>query len=337
MSKVQLNYTLQRDEFCLDVDVKIPDGGVTGVFGPSGSGKTTFLRCIAGLEATADETPVHKRRIGYVFQQPQLFPHMDVDANIRYGFKRSADTSVDVDEIIRMMDVDSLLARRPDSLSGGEAQRVAIARAFCQSPRMVLMDEPLSAVDEARKDRLLPYLDRLRDEGGVPIVYVSHDIDEICRLCDHLVVLDDGKAVANGDLHSVLGRTDLPQLGGANTGVVLDVVVDDYDPGFNLTTLRCEKERLFVPGKVDADRVRVRIAANDVSLVPERPSATSILNVVPVTVAEVQPEDDATVLVSLEIGGATLLSRVTRKSAHLLGIKPDDRLYAQVKSVTIRR
>lgn len=337
MSKVQLNYTLQRDEFCLDVDVKIPDSGVTGVFGPSGSGKTTLLRCIAGLEATADETPVHKRHIGYVFQQPQLFPHMSVGANIRYGFKRAADKSANVDEIVRMMDVESLLSRQPDSLSGGEAQRVAIARAFCQSPKMVLMDEPLSAVDETRKDRLLPYLDRLKDEVGVPIVYVSHDIDEICKLCDHLVVLDEGKAMANGDLHSVLGRTDLQQLGGANTGVVLDVDVEDFDPGFNLTALRCGKERFYVPGKVEAESVRVRIAANDVSLVRERPVATSILNVVSAVVAEVQPEDDATVLVSLEVGNATLLSRVTKKSAHLLGIKPGDRLYAQVKSVTIRR
>lgn len=337
MSKVQLNYTLQRDKFCLDVDIKIPETGVTGVFGPSGSGKTTLLRCIAGLEATGDETPVHQRRIGYVFQQPQLFPHMNVEANVRYGLKRSADKSANVDEIVRMLGVDALLARRPDSLSGGEAQRVAIARALCQSPRMILMDEPLSAVDETRKDRLLPYIDRLRDQGGVPIIYVSHDIDEICRLCDHLVVLDDGKAVANGDLHSVLGRTDLPQLGGANTGVVLDVAVDDYDPGFNITTLRCGKERLLVPGKVEVDAVRVRIAANDVSLTPERPAATSILNVVQVTVAEVQPEDDATVLVSLEIGSGTLLSRITRKSSHLLGIKPGDKLYAQVKSVTIRR
>ena len=337
MSDVRLNYTLHREQFSLDVDVKIPDVGVTGVFGPSGSGKTTLLRCIAGLEPSADELPAHKRRVGYVFQQPQLFPHMDVQANIRYGLKRASDKTANVDEIVRMLDIDDLLARRPDSLSGGEAQRVAIARAFCQSPRMVLMDEPLSAVDETRKDRLLPYLDRLRDEVGVPIVYVSHDIDEICRFCDHLVVLDDGKAVANGDLHSVLGRTDLPQLGGANTGVVLDVVVDGYDPGYNLTTLRCEKQQLHVPGKLVAERVRVRVAANDVSLVREQPTATSILNIVPVRVTEVQPEDEATVLVSLEIGAATLLSRITRKSAHLLSIKPGDQLFAQVKSVTIRR
>ena len=337
MSEIPLNYALHRDGFSLDIDLKVPDSGVTGVFGPSGSGKTTLLRCIAGLEPGRDETPAHKRRIGYVFQQPQLFPHLNVEENIRYGMKRTPDGAADFNDIVRMMDVDALLMRRPDSLSGGEAQRVAIARAFCQSPSMVLMDEPLSAVDETRKDRLLPYLDRLRAEGGVPIVYVSHDIDEICRLCDHLVVLDDGKAVANGDLHSVLGRTDLPQLGGANTGAVLDVTVIDYDPGFDLTTLRFDKQQLVVPGKHDAECIRVRIAANDVSLVPERPMATSILNVLPVTVAEVQPEDEATVLISLSTGDATLLSRITRKSAQALGIKPGDALFAQVKSVTIRR
>lgn len=337
MSGMQLTYNLQRDDFHLDIDVEIPETGVTGVFGPSGSGKTTLLRCIAGLEPTSDETPIHKRRLGYVFQQPQLFAHLDVEANIRYGMTRSPGNTIDFDEVVSMLDVTTLLSRRPETLSGGEAQRVAIARAFCQSPRMVLMDEPLSAVDESRKDQLLPYLDRLRDEGGVPILYVSHNIDEICRLCDHLIVLDDGKVAAAGELNTLLTRTDVRQLGGANTGVVLDAKVDAYDSGFGLTTLRFESERLSVPGEISGEHVRVRIAANDVSLVRHKPTETSVLNVFAAQVVDVEPEDASTTLISVAIGDSLLLSRITKKSAHLLGIKPGDELYAQVKSVTIRR
>lgn len=337
MSTIALRYRLDLADFCLDVDVDIPDQGVTGVFGPSGSGKTTLLRCIAGLESTTDTTPIHQRRIGYVFQQPQLFPHMDVEANIRYGMKRVRDASTDMDEVVRLLDIDGLLSRRPATLSGGEAQRVAIARAICQSPRLVLMDEPLSAVDESRKDRLLPYLDRVRDQLGLPIIYVSHDIDEVCRLCDHLVVLDDGQVVANGDLHTVLSRTDLPQLGGANTGVVIDASVGSYDAGFDLTTLKVDDVQVYVPGNVSGESVRLRVAANDVSLVRERPVATSMLNVFAARVSEVEPEGTATALVRLAVGNTTLLARVTRKSVHDLGIAPGDQLYAQVKSVTIRR
>ncbi|MEL7186425.1 MAG: molybdenum ABC transporter ATP-binding protein [Pseudomonadota bacterium] len=337
MSMIALRYRLDYDGFCLDVAADIPEQGVTGIFGASGSGKTTLLRCIAGLEPTTDSTPVHKRRIGYVFQQPQLFPHMDVEANIRYGMKRSRGNAADMSEVVRLLDIDGLLSRHPATLSGGEAQRVAIARAICQSPRLVLMDEPLSAVDESRKDRLLPYLDRVRDELRLPIIYVSHDIDEVCRFCDHLVVLDNGQVVASGDLQTVLSRTDLPQLGGANTGVVIDATVASYDAGFDLTTLNVDGAQVYVPGQVSGEQVRLRIAANDVSLVREQPIATSVLNVFAARVSEVEPEGAATALIRLAVGNATLLSRITRKSVHDLGIAPGDELYAQVKSVTIRR
>jgi len=337
MSEIALRYRLDYDNFCLDVAADIPDQGVTGIFGASGSGKTTLLRCIAGLEPTTDSTPVHRRRIGYVFQQPQLFPHMDIEANIRYGMKRSRGSSTDLSEVVRLLDIGDLLSRRPTTLSGGEAQRVAIARAICQSPRLVLMDEPLSAVDETRKDRLLPYLDRVRDELRLPIIYVSHDIDEICRFCDHLVVLENGQVAANGDLQTVLGRTDLPQLGGANTGVVIDAAVAAYDAGLDLTTLTVDGTPVYVPGRVSGEQVRLRIAANDVSLVMERPTATSVLNVFAAKVSEVEPEGASTALVRLVVGNTSLLSRITRKSVHDLNIAPGGELYAQVKSVTIRR
>lgn len=236
MNKIHLQHSIQKGEFRLDVDAHIPATGITGVFGESGSGKTTLLRCIAGLEnSTTARLPVHKRRIGYVFQQPQLFPHLTVRRNIEFGMRRNPEASVSLDEIARRLEVDSLLDRSTQDLSGGEAQRVAIARVLCQSPRLILMDEPLSALDERRRNEVLPFLDRLHAESAVPIIYVSHNIDEICRLSDHLLVLDAGKVVAEGSLRDTLSRVDLPQLGGRNAGAVIDVVQTRYDDEFDLT------------------------------------------------------------------------------------------------------
>ena len=217
---VQLKYKVQRADFTLDVALDIPMQGITGIFGASGAGKTTLLRCIAGLEdAKSGELIVagdcwqdtnvsraaYDRNIGYVFQEPRLFRHLDVRANIEYGMRRSAsDDGPDFATIIELLGLESLLARRPIELSGGEAQRVAIARALLRGPKFVLMDEPLASLDAARKEEILPFLERLHIESSIPVIYVSHNLDEICRLCDHLVVLDAGKIVANGELQSVL-------------------------------------------------------------------------------------------------------------------------------------
>ena len=214
MMTIALKHAVRFADFNLDIETEIPAQGITGVFGASGSGKTTLLRCIAGLEQSAphDRTPVHRRRIGFVFQQPQLFLHMSVRKNIEYGLHRNAKSGPAIDDIAAMLDINNLLDRAPRSLSGGEAQRVSIARVLCQSPLLILMDEPLSAVDERRRN-----------------------INEICRLSDHLLVLDDGKVVAEGELQQVLAMTNLPQLAGQNAGAVVSAVQAEYDVHDDLT------------------------------------------------------------------------------------------------------
>ena len=269
---IALRHKVRKGNFSLDVDVEVPDTGITGVFGESGSGKTTLLRCIAGLEQE-DGLPVHKRNVGYVFQDPTLFPHLTVRGNIEYGARRAASHRVDSAPVVDMLGIGDLLDRKPDSLSGGEAQRVAIAAALLRSPDIVLMDEPLASLDRRRKDELLPYFDRLHDELAVPVIYVSHDIDEISRLCDHLILLEDGKVSACGDLFDVVSRVDVPMLSGQNAGVVLrwpdlgdrSFEFDPVDHGaWHLCLARPIKEaivvveRAVVVNVLGGDRQRVR-------------------------------------------------------------------------------
>jgi molybdate transport system ATP-binding protein len=333
---IRLSHNVTRGDFRLVVDTAIPATGVTGVFGESGSGKTTLLRCIAGLEGD-DGLPVHKRNIGYVFQQPTLFPHLDVRGNIEYGAKRARSCRIDGTHVINMLGLDRLLERRPDTLSGGEAQRVAIAAALMRSPDLVLMDEPLASLDRKRRDELLPYFDRLHDELSVPVIYVSHDIEEISRLCDHLLVLSDGKVEAQGGLFDVLARVDIPSLSGRNAGVVVWAVPVDHEDG--LTKFDFPDGEIWVPGDFDIGRtpVRLRIAASDVSIARERPSSTTILNVLHATVEEIHASDPARALVRLGIGNQDLLAQVTNRSVARLELRPGDRVFAQLKSVTVRR
>ena len=332
---IHLRHKLSRKDFVLDIDVQIPDIGVTGVFGESGSGKTTLLRCIAGLEQEGG-LPVHKRNVGYVFQKPGLFPHLTVRGNIEYGARRAATNRVDSASVVDMLGIGGLLDRKPDSLSGGEAQRVAIAAALLCSPDLVLMDEPLASLDRKRKDELLPYFDRLHDELSVPVIYVSHDIEEISRLCDHLVLLDDGKVVASGGLLDVVSRVDVPVLSGRNAGVVLWATPVDHEDG--LTKFDFGDGDIWVAGKFEASErpLRLRIAANDVSITRDRPTSTTILNILHATVEEVHSVDTATALVRLGAGNQDLLARVTNRSVRRLGLKSGDRVFAQVKSVTVR-
>ena len=327
---------MRNGEFRLDVDVEIPDTGVTGVFGESGSGKTTLLRCIAGLEGEGG-LPVHRRNIGYVFQQPTLFEHLDVGENIDYGRRRAKTQRVDRSQVVDMLDIGDLLERKPGSLSGGEAQRVAIAAALLRSPDLVLMDEPLASLDRRRKDELLPYFDRLHDELSVPVIYVSHDIEEVSRLCDHLVLLEAGKVIASGDLTAVLTRVDLPALGGRNAGVVLWATPVDHEDG--LTQFAFGDGDIWVPGEIELSSIprRLRIAARDVSIVRERPSGTTILNVLRATIEEIHEADGATAMIRLGVGNQHLLAQVTRRSVGRLELREGERVFAQVKSVTVRR
>ena len=332
---IRLQHKVEKGGFRLDVDVEIPDTGVTGVFGESGSGKTTLLRCIAGLEGDSG-LAVHERNVGYVFQQPTLFPHLDVRRNIEYGARRSKTRRMDTNQVIAMLGLENLLDRDPDSLSGGEAQRVAIAAAVLRSPDIVLMDEPLASLDRARKDELLPYIERLHDELSIPVVYVSHDIEEVSRVCDHLVLIDDGRVTSSGNLFDVLARVDSPLLKGRNAGVVLWATPVDHEDG--LTRFDFADGDLWVPGEFETGRnpLRLRIAASDVSIARERPEQTTILNVLRANIEEIRTVNTATSLVRLGIGNQDLLAQVTNRSVRRLELKPGDRVFTQVKSVTVR-
>jgi len=337
---IALRHSIRRGDFELDVDVRIPAIGTTGLFGESGTGKTTLLRCIAGLETgnTHDARPAHRRGVGYVFQKPQLFPHLSVRGNVEYGKRRATSSQVDQAQIIHMLELNGLLDRKPYSLSGGEAQRVAIASVLLRSPRLVLMDEPLASLDQRRKEELMPYLDRLHDELSVPMIYVSHSIDEVSRLCDHLLLIDDGKIVANGELHEVLSRVDLPLLAGSNAGCVVDARPQRYDKAYNLTEMAFSGGVLTVAGRYE-DRdssVRLRIAARDVSLCLGRPDGTTILNVIETWIDDIQTVGDSSALVRLSAGDDYLSAMITRRSVARLDLKRGDRVFAQVKSVTVR-
>ena len=339
MIMIPIKHQLAFDDFILDVDTGIPETGITGIFGESGSGKTTLLRCIVGLErsAPADSVAVHKRRIGYVFQEPQLFRHLSVRRNIEFGMHRNTTSGVSIEDVAALLEIGGLLDRSTTELSGGEAQRVSIARVLCQSPKLILMDEPLSSLDERRKNDVLPYLDRLHTEWAVPIVYVSHSIDEICRLSDHLLILDRGKLVAEGELQHVLARTDLPVLHGGNAGAVVSAKQVEYDREFDLTAFEFSGGRLWAAGSFESENVRLRIRASDISLSRSKTESSTILNILACTIVTIEAESAAANLVKLQLGNDYLIARITRRSSHALNLQAGDAVFAQIKSVTVRR
>jgi len=338
---IQVRYRLQRASFALDVDFEVPMQGITGIFGPSGAGKTTLLRCIAGLESAAGGTShsIQERNIGYVFQEPRLFDHLSVRANIEYGLKRRKhNNGSGIDQVVELLGLQQLLVRSPSELSGGEAQRVAIARALLCSPRFVLMDEPLASLDQARRDEILPFLDRLHVDSQVPIIYVSHNIDEVCRLCDHLVVIESGRVVADGELQDVLVRMDIPALGGDLSGSVIEGIAREHDKVDDLTRLVFSGGDLWVPGRAAAEGapLRLRIRASDVSLCRSMPEQSTILNILPAVVEAIQPGNGPSMLARLMLGEDRIVARVTRRSIRELGLQPGDELFAQIKSVAVR-
>jgi molybdate transport system ATP-binding protein len=352
---IEFAYQLQRDNFSLDVAATLELRGICGVFGRSGSGKTSLLRCLAGLDSAATGhlrvggatwedsdrgicLPPDAREIGYVFQEPRLFPQLDVRRNLEYGRRRRRrEPAIDFAAVVELLGLAALLDRRPAALSGGEAQRVAIGRAVLRAPRFLLMDEPLAALDAEHKNEILPFIRQLHAESGVPVFYVTHGIDELCQLCDQLLLIDGGRVCAAGDLQALLLQTDLPQLGGAQAGVLLDARVLSVDADDALCTLSIAAGKLFAPGTVPADTaVRVRIRASDVSVCRAQPAATSILNRLPVTVSAVQDETTGSVLLHLEAAGDVILARITRRSARELGIRTGEHLVAQIKAVSLR-
>ena len=343
------------DRFVLDAELQA-EAGVTALFGPSGSGKTTLLRCLAGLEGGAEGflevagerwqdsergmfVPPHRRAVGYVFQHTALLPHRRVRANLRYGYDRvpAADRRVGFDATVALLGLGPLLDRRPARLSGGERQRVAIGRALLASPRLLLLDEPLASLDRAGKADILPFLDRLRRELAVPMVYVTHTTEEVVRLADELVLLESGRVQAAGPLGELATRLDLPLARAEDAEAVVAAQVAEHDDAYGLTYLTFVGGRLAVPRRelAPGTPVRVGVHARDVSLTLDPPERTSILNVVPATVTELAADGEAGVLVRLEAGGVPLLARITRKSRDQLGLAPNTAVYAQVKSVAL--
>jgi molybdate transport system ATP-binding protein len=336
----------------LDVDLHLPTRGVTALFGPSGCGKTTLLRAIAGLDRHAqgelqfEKTTwqdadhflaPHHRDLGYVFQEASLFPHLDVRRNLEYGYRRTPkeQRTISLDHAISLLGLEELLQRRPTTLSGGERQRVAIARALAVSPRLLLMDEPLAALDAESRQAILPYLEDLHRELAIPVLYVSHTLDEIARLADHLVLMDNGKVVATGPVMDLLTRLDLPLAVSPDAAAIVETSGAGFDEKFHLTHLEFQGGGLVIPGKVLAQgaTARVKLAARDVSLTLDHQESTSIQNIFPADVEEVQEVGAAQVVVRLQVGGTRILSRITQKSASELGLRPGKAVYAQVKSV----
>ncbi len=356
MDGLRVRLRMDRGAFQLDVDLDLPLHGISALFGHSGSGKTTVLRAIAGLEcapggvvALGDEVwqddarglfvPVHKRAVGYVFQEASLFPHLSVRANLEFGRKRvpAHARRFALEPVTALLGIESLLERRPDGLSGGERQRVAIARALLASPRLLLMDEPLAALDLRRKQEILPYLERMHGELAIPIVYVSHAPDEVARLADHLVLLDAGKAVASGPLTETLARVDLPPSFADDAGVVLDTILAGHEEDA-LSRLEFAGGALFVGRRREAigTHLRCRIHARDVSLALDRPQGTSIVNRLPAVVTAVAATDTpGHVLVQLRMGESPLLARITERSRRELGIAAGLRLWVQIKGVAL--
>ncbi|HQQ70585.1 MAG TPA: molybdenum ABC transporter ATP-binding protein [Alicycliphilus sp.] len=356
MNGVSARLRLQRPDFLLDVDLQLPGQGVTALFGPSGCGKTTCLRAIAGLERAAgrvevngepwqdDATrlwlPTHQRQLGYVFQEASLFGHLDVRRNMEYGLRRLAPARrrVSLDQAVELLGLSALLTRMPHTLSGGERQRVAIARALATSPRLLLMDEPLAALDAARKAEVLPYLERLQRSLDIPMLYVSHSPDEVARLATQLVLLQAGRVAAQGPTAELMARLDLPLAHGDAAAALVQGQVLAHDARDHLLSVAFSGGQLHLvtshPRPV-GDSVRLRVLARDVSLARTRAADSSILNLLPACITQLAEDSPGQVLVALDAAGTALLARITQRSCQQLALAVGDSVFAQVKGVAL--
>lgn len=347
---------LQQGHFVLDVNFHLPGRGVTAIFGPSGSGKTTLIRCIAGLERAIpglveinghcwqDESrhwflPTYQRALGYVFQEASLFHHLSVVKNLQYGWHRipPPQRQVIFEEVITFLGITNLLHRKPERLSGGERQRVAIARALLTSPQLLLMDEPLAALDADSKAEILPYLEKLHEQLAIPVLYITHTRWEVMHLADTLLVIEQGKIVSSGALTEVLTRLDLPLAHTYDAGVVIEATVVEHDEQFNLTYLEYSGGRLSLQREnlPLGHPVRVVINAKDVSLALENEVASSILNIFPAKIVEMVADSPGQMIIKLDANGTMILARITKKSSVLLKLQVGIIVYARVKSVAL--
>ena len=350
---IECKIKIQLESFMLDANFSIPDRGITVVFGPSGSGKTTLLRAIAGLEKSdegflkigdsvwqkgEDFLATHKRQIGYVFQDAALFDHLDVKGNLNFVVKRAIGLKEDfIESIHNLLEIKTLLNRKTTQLSGGEKQRVAIARALLTNPKILLLDEPLSALDLKRKNEILPYLDSIHNDLEIPILYVTHSQDEMSRLADHLLLIEDGNIVGSGPVNDMLTRFDMPLSHGGDAVSIIEAEVLKRDSEFNLMHLDFLGGQFIVPDNSFPvqTKVRIRVVARDVSLTKSKQVDTSILNIFPAMVQEIVNEGEAQVMVRLQIKETILLACITRKSSYKLRLEKGSEVFVQVKSVAI--
>jgi len=346
---------LKRADFYVEANFVIPEKGVLGIFGHSGSGKTSLLRCLAGLEKdvagrievngeiwldSVNNLPIQQRNIGYVFQEGRLFPHLTVLKNLDYGASRSkacdgSEKSMDRGHLLDLLNIGHLLARYPFQLSGGEKQRVAIARALLKKPQVLLLDEPLASLDEKRKLEILPYLEKLHEELNIPMLYVSHNLDEMLRLCDHMLVMKQGKLVFSGSMRDVLVSPDSPLARVDSAVAVLEGTVSKQEKIFDISTVHTTNGNRFqVPGLMAiGKRVRLIVFASDVSVTKEKASDTSILNIIKGRVSAVLDKKRGRVLLQVDCNQDVLLSLISVKSFQNLQLSPGAEVYIQLKAV----
>lgn len=355
---IDARFRSRQGDFVLDVAFEAGGRGVTALFGRSGSGKTTVLRCMAGLARAEDgylrvgddvwldtangvSVPTHRRPLGYVFQEASLLPHLDVRTNLEFGWKRvpAEERRIGLDDVIDWLGLAPLIDRDPAGLSGGERQRVAIGRALLTSPRLLLMDEPMSALDQRSRGSILPYLERLHGALEIPMIYVTHDMSELARLADHIVWMEEGRVRELGEVRELLPRIDDT---GRRVAALVEGTVEEHDTEFGLTAVRCSFGRLWVRRFEDdpGQAVRVKVRARDVSLALESTTTDSILNIFECTIADIRPINEAQVLVDLRCGSGddadTLVARVTRRSIANLELSIGQRVFAKVKSASLR-
>lgn len=346
----------QRGDFSVDVNIAASTPGVTALFGRSGCGKSTLVNMLAGLlrpdsgrieldgdvlfdSAINAMVPVEARRIGYVFQDARLFPHYTVRGNLEYGFKRAAaERSIGVDETISLLGLESLLERRPHQLSGGERQRVALGRALLSQPRLLLLDEPLASLDVARRDEVLPYLEKLRDRLAIPMVYVSHQFDEVLRLATHVVVLNNGRIAIDGDINTVSLHPALRGIVGSDAvGAVLDGKVMSVDGHNELADIAVGGGVLRIHAETPVGaRVRVQVLARDIILATQSPEGLSVRNALEGIVGKIERDDAHADLVYVNIGNAVVMARITRVATQALGLTMGSRVWVLVKAVSMR-
>jgi molybdate transport system ATP-binding protein len=340
-----------RGDFHLRVHSRVSLGGVSALFGASGSGKTTLLDCIAGLRpgiaarvAFEDEvwqddkqhTAPWQRCVGYVFQEPRLFPHLTVRGNLDYAARRARHGSLNLQQVVDWLELTDLLDREPGTLSGGQQQRVAIARALIGNPRLLLLDEPLANLDREAAQHCLNCLSRLNRESELPMIYVSHQLEEICAIADQVLIMEAGEIVTQGPLLELASRLDTRLADDDAAAAILRVEPGEYDSHYGLSELRVDGQSLWVASAgATASRRRLRIPARDVSVCREAPVGSSILNVLPVSLSEVRALSQAHCLLRLRLREQYLLARITRRSLDELSLKPGDALFAQIKSTAL--